>query len=215
MTEDFTAVCGRISGDARDGGQERLAVARAVQEAAVRVQRQLGRVRTLMHRLDPAGLNISGRRFEAVLLGYDVYVCMLVDALAETVDTLSDGADTLAGAAGIAGSRDGRSGVAESAGQRVSGPPRASVPGIDAIGELAGAARRELMRLRALIARTEVRIGPEPALIDDWSIAEQGLFGADGVLGVILGVGTARTTSLDGSRVSTPVGWWTATSDAA
>lgn len=79
--------------------REQLAVAWAVEETAVRVQRQLTRARTLLHRLDPACLGISAGQLEALLLGYDVYVRMLDDALAETADDLRARADALVGEA--------------------------------------------------------------------------------------------------------------------
>ena len=64
------------------------AAARMVDEATTRVQRQLERVRTLLHRVDPAPLGVSAGRFQALLLGYDVYVRMLGDGLADTAGDL-------------------------------------------------------------------------------------------------------------------------------
>lgn len=81
---------GVTAGDRAPGGaglaREDLAVAWAVEETAVRVQRKLTRARTLLHRLGPARLGVSADQFDALLLGYDVYVRMLADALGEAAD---------------------------------------------------------------------------------------------------------------------------------
>lgn len=220
MNGDGRTMCGATSDGARDLGQERLAAAWTARETVGRVGRQLERVRTLMYRLDPATLGITTDRYEAVLLGYDTYVCMLVEALAEAVDALSEssgGGDPC----GVAG-RGGRVDRAEVAARRDRGTGPTPLAGVDAIGDLAGAVRGELRWLRAVLVRVEERIEdriePDAALTDDWRIAEQGLFGAGGVLdllGVIPAVGAARVTVVDGPRWSTSDGMWTRTSDAA
>lgn len=87
MTRDGTTIEG-TSGEPGDDGRDRLAAARVVEETSVRIQRQLGHIRMLMNRLDPALVGISASRLEALQLGYDVYVRMLADALAETAGGL-------------------------------------------------------------------------------------------------------------------------------
>ena len=211
MTGNGMAVCGWIADEDRGGGRGRSLTAPVVRDAAVRVERQLGRVRTLLRRLDPVTLGISGHRYEALLLSYDVYVCMLVDALADTVDALAN----VGGPDGDGGGDPAEDWVGAAVPLARAAAGRATPVGIEALDELADAARHELRWLQSLMAPAGPEFtGLDRALTDDWRIADQGLFGADGVLPVILGI-SARPEVADVPRRSTSDGWWTVTSDAA